>query len=303
MPLVNTNNMLQKALKNNYAVPAFNVCNLETAKAVIETAEELNKDAIISVSEGAIAYAGLESIVNIIKSLTKNTKQEFALHLDHGKSVEICKKVIDTGFTSVMFDGSSLSYEENVILTQEIVKYAHQKNVSVEAELGKILGVEDIIDSNIEHFTSPQEALDFVNKTNCDSLAISIGTAHGINKSSTKPEIRFDVINAVNKVLPLTPLVAHGSSTVPQNLVNEINQLGGKINKSQGIPEETIRKMSATGISKINVDTDLRLAFTYGIRKSLIDQPNNFDPRKYLTSGINEVKKQVKNIFSLMNNL
>lgn len=302
MPLVNTKNMLQKALKNNYAVPAFNVCNLETAKAVIETAEELNKDAIISVSEGAISYAGLENIINIIKTLTKNTKQEFALHLDHGKSVEICKKVIDAGFTSVMFDGSNLSYEENVKLTQEIVKYAHQKNVSVEAELGKILGVEDIINSKIEHYTSPSEALDFVNKTECDSLAISIGTAHGINKGSVKPKISFNVINAVNKILPLTPLVAHGSSTVPQSLVTQINHLGGEINKSQGIPEDTIKKMSKSAICKINVDTDLRLAFTLGLRKSLVEQPDNFDPRKYLTSGINEVKKQVKNTFALMNN-
>ena len=300
MALVNTKIMLKKALENNFAIPAFNVCNLETAKAVISASEDLNKDAIISVSEGAISYAGLNQIVNIVKTLAINSKNDFALHLDHGKSVDLCKKAIDSGFTSVMFDGSSLPYDENVKQTKQVVEYAHNKNVSVEAELGKILGLEDMINNSNEHFTDPEEALDFITKTQADSLAISIGTAHGINKGVKKPEIQFDVIESVHKLIPTTPLVAHGSSSVPQNLVKNINELGGTINKSQGIPDETIRKMAKSPICKINIDTDLRLAFTYGIRKSLTDNPENFDPRKYLKSGIDEVKNQVKAIFNLL---
>lgn len=300
MPLVNTKKMLEKALKNKYAVPAFNICNMETAKAVAETAELLKKDTIISVSEGALSYAGAEVIVAIVKALTEKSKVNFALHLDHGKSYEVCKKAIDVGFTSVMIDGSSLPFKENIKLTQKVVKYAHERNVTVEAELGKILGVEDMISSSIEHFTDPIEAKEFVEKTNVDSLAISIGTAHGINKGTKNPEIQFDVIDAVHKALPTLPLVAHGSSSVPKHLVNLINKNGGNINKSQGISTENLSKMAKTAICKINIDSDLRLAFTSGVRDCLYNSKEIFDPRKYLIKAMQEVQKQAEEIYNIL---
>ena len=300
MALVNTKTMLEKALKGKYAVPAFNINNMETLKAVVLASEELKRDTIISASEGAIEYAGADMLYSMVKCLTEKSKVNFALHLDHGKSFESCKKAIDAGFTSVMFDGSSLPYEENIKITKKVVKYAHERGVTVEAELGKILGVEDMVSSTTEHFTDPAEALDFVAKTNVDSLAISIGTAHGINKGTKKPEIRFDIIENVHKALPHLPLVAHGSSSVPQDLVKQINECGGDIKKSQGIPEETISKMSKSAICKINIDTDLRLAFTAGVRKHLTTKTDAFDPRKYLGEGLKEVTAQAKHIFGLL---
>jgi len=301
MPLVNTKNMLTKALKKGYAIPAFNICNMETAKAVVKASEKLQKDTIISVSEGALSYAGAETIVAIVKSLTEKSKTNFALHLDHGKSYEVCKKAIDTGFTSVMIDGSSLSFEENIKLTQKVVKYAHSKNVTVEAELGKILGVEDMVSSSIEHFTDPMEAKEFVEKTNVDSLAISIGTAHGINKGTKNPIIQFNVIESVHKALPTLPLVAHGSSSIPKHLVESINKNGGIIKKSQGISSENISKMSKTAICKINIDSDLRLGFTSGVRECLNNSKDVFDPRKYLGKAMEEVQKQAEEIFKILN--
>ena len=300
MPLVNTKVMLEKALKGKYAIPAFNINNMETAKAIVFASEQLKRDTIISASEGAIEYAGADMLYSMVKCLAEKSKVNFALHLDHGKSFESCKKAIDAGFTSVMFDGSSLPYDENVKITKRVVKYAHERNVTVEAELGKIIGVEDMVSSSTEHFTDPNEALDFVSKTGVDSLAISIGTAHGINKGTTKPEIRFDIIDAVHKAIPTLPLVAHGSSSVPQDLVQVINANGGDIKKSQGIPEETISKMAKTAICKINIDTDLRLAFTSGVRTTLTSKPDAFDPRKYLGNGLNEITKQALHIFSLL---
>ncbi|MBR2908959.1 MAG: ketose-bisphosphate aldolase [Clostridia bacterium] len=300
MPLVNTKIMLEKALKSKYAVPAFNINNMETLKAVVKASEELKRDTIISASEGALEYAGADMLYSMVKCLADKSKINFALHLDHGKSFEVCKKAIDAGFTSVMFDGSSLPYDENVKETKKVVKYAHSKGVTVEAELGKILGVEDMVSSETEHFTDPLEALDFVTKTGVDSLAISIGTAHGINKGTKKPEIRFDIIDNVHKAIPSIPLVAHGSSSVPAELVKIINSNGGDIKKSQGIPEETISKMAKSAICKINIDTDLRLAFTAGVRTTLSSKPDVFDPRKYLGQGMTEITAQAKHIFNLV---
>lgn len=300
MPLINTKKMFEKALKYKYAIPAFNICNMETAKAVVSVAEKLKKDTIISVSEGAIEYAGLEMIANIVKTLTLKSKTNFALHLDHGKSVEICKQAIDAGFTSVMFDGSSLPFKENIAKTKKVVKYAHKYNVTVEAELGKILGIEDMVSSTEEHFTDPEEAKIFIEKTEADSLAISIGTAHGINKGTKNPEIQFNVIENVHNAIPTTPLVAHGSSTVPKHLVENINKLGGNINKSQGIDEKIITQMANSPICKINIDTDLRLAFTSGLKTMLTEKPDVFDPRKYLGAGKKEVEKQIEHIYSLL---
>lgn len=299
MALVNSISMLKKALKEGYAVPAFNVCNLESTQAVAEVAGEKNVPVIISVSEGAGNYAGFDYIHAIVSVASKHYKNPIALHLDHGKSFEACKKAIEAGFTSVMIDGSSLSFEENIKLTKKVVDYAHARNVSVEAELGKIIGTEDMIHSDTENFTDPDEAKEFVERTGVDSLAISIGTAHGINKSIKTPEIQYKVIEAVHKAIPKVPLVAHGSSTVPAKFVETIVKFGGEIKKSQGIPEADIKKMAKSAICKINMDTDLRLAHTAGVRQTLSEHPEKFDQRDYNKAGKLNVKEQVAHAIML----
>lgn len=302
MSLVNTKKMLETALKNGYAVPAFNVCNMESAQAVAEVAGEKNVPVIISVSEGAGKYAGYDYITAIVKTASKLYSNDIALHLDHGKTFEACKAAIDAGFTSVMFDGSALPYEENIKETKRVVEYAHSQSsyVTVEAELGKIIGTEDMIHSDVESFTDPDEAKDFVNRTGVDSLAISIGTAHGVNKSISKPIIQYGVIDSVHKANPSLPLVAHGSSTVPAKWVDLIKKYGGEIKKSQGISEEDIIKMSKTAICKINMDTDLRLAHSAGVRQDLAENPNHFDQRDYNKAGKKNVKEQVAHAFELV---
>ena len=300
MALVNTKNMLEKALANGYAIPAFNICNMESAQAVAEVAAEKNVPVIISVSEGAGKYAGYDYIRAIVETASKHSSNDIALHLDHGKTFEACKAAIDSGFTSVMIDGSHLSYEENIALTKQVVEYAHAKNVTVEAELGKIIGTEDMVHSDTESFTDPEEAKDFVSRTGVDSLAISIGTAHGVNKSIKTPIIQYGVIENVHNALPELPLVAHGSSTVPAKWVEEIIKYGGEIKKSQGISEDDIVKMSKTAICKINMDTDLRLAHTAGVRKDLAENPNHFDQRDYNKAGKANVKEQVAHAIKLV---
>ncbi len=300
MALVNTDKMLKKALENGYAVPAFNVCNMETVQAVAEVAGEKNVPVIISVSEGAGKYAGFEYIRAIVEEASKHYPNDIALHLDHGKSVDVCKKAIDAGFTSVMFDGSALPFNENIAETKKVVEYAHSKNVTVEAELGKIIGTEDMIHSDTESFTDPKEAREFVSQTGVDSLAISIGTAHGVNKSIKTPVIQYGVIDSVHEAIPGLPLVAHGSSTVPAKWVETIRKYGGEIKKSQGISEEDIVKMSKTAICKINMDTDLRLAYTAGIRQDLSEHPEHFDQREYNKLGKANVKEQVAHAFELV---
>lgn len=285
MTLVNTKQMLNKAIKDKFAICAFNIYNLESAIAAVESAKTTNKPIILAVSESGAEYAGFENLVAICSSLAKINNVKIALHLDHGKSYEVCKKAIDSGFTSVMIDGSSLSFEENIKLTKKVVKYAHTHDCTVEAELGKILGTEDFVTSNTLTFTDPAEAKTFVEQTNVDSLAISIGTAHGINKSVSEPKINFECIKEIRKLLPTTPLVAHGSSSVPKEFVQTINNNGGSIKKSQGIPNDTLKQMVACGINKVNMDTDIRLAFTSAIRKDFNENPSNFDPRKYLGKG------------------
>lgn len=300
MALVNTDKMLKKALENGYAVPAFNVCNMETVQAVAEVAGEKNVPVIISVSEGAGKYAGFEYIRAIVEEASKHYPNDIALHLDHGKSVDVCKKAIDAGFTSVMFDGSALPFNENIAETKKVVEYAHSKNVTVEAELGKIIGTEDMIHSDTESFTDPKEAREFVSQTGVDSLAISIGTAHGVNKSIKTPVIQYGVIDSVHEAIPGLPLVAHGSSTVPAKWVETIRKYGGEIKKSQGISEEDIVKMSKTAICKINMDTDLRLAYTAGVRQDLSEHPEHFDQREYNKLGKANVKEQVAHAFELV---
>ena len=300
MTLVNTKKMLEHALKNEYAIPAFNVCNMESAQAVAEVAGEKNVPVIISVSEGAGKYAGYDYIHAIVECASKKYSNDIALHLDHGKSFDACKQAIDAGFTSVMFDGSALPYEENIAETKRVVDYAHARNVTVEAELGKIIGTEDMVHSDTESFTDPEEAKDFVSRTGVDSLAISIGTAHGVNKSINTPVIQYGVIENVHKAIPTTPLVAHGSSTVPAKWVDLIKKYGGEIKKSQGISEADIEKMSKTAICKINMDTDLRLAHTAGVRQDLAENPNHFDQRDYNKAGKANVKEQVARAIELV---
>lgn len=300
MSLVNSKNMFKKALKEGYAIPAFNVCNLESAQAVAEVAGEKNLPVIIAVSEGAGKYAGFDYIKAIVETASKHYSNEIVLHLDHGKSFEACKAAIDAGFTSVMIDGSALPYEENIAVTKKVVDYAHERNVTVEAELGKIIGTEDMIHSDTESFTDPDEAKDFVTKTGVDSLAISIGTAHGVNKSIATPIIQYGVIENVHKAIPDMPLVAHGSSTVPAKWVDLILKYGGVIKKSQGISETDIKKMSKTAICKINMDTDLRLAHTAGVREDLVLHPEHFDQREFNKAGKTYVKEQVAHAFELV---
>lgn len=300
MSLTNTKNMLNKALKEGYAIPAFNICNMESAQAVAEVAGSLNVPVIISVSEGAGKYAGFDYIKAIVEVASKKYENDIALHLDHGKTFEVCKAAIDAGFTSVMIDASALSYEENIAETKKVVEYAHARNVTVEAELGKIMGTEDLISSTTESFTDPEEAKDFVTKTGVDSLAISIGTAHGVNKSIKTPIIQYEVINSVHNAIPEIPLVAHGSSTVPAKWVDLIIKYGGEIKKSQGISEDDIVKMSKTAICKINMDTDLRLAHTAGVRQDLAENPHHFDQRDYNKAGKANVKEQVEHAIKLV---
>ena len=300
MALVNTKNMFKKAMAEGYAIPAFNVCNLESAQSVAEVAGEKNLPVIISVSEGAAKYAGYDYITAIVETASKKYENEIALHLDHGKSFEACKQAIDAGFTSVMIDGSALPYEENIAVTKQVVEYAHARNVTVEAELGKIIGTEDMVHSDTESFTDPEEAKDFVTRTGVDSLAISIGTAHGVNKSISTPVIQYGVIENVHKAIPEIPLVAHGSSTVPAKWVELILKYGGEIKKSQGISEVDIQKMSKTAICKINMDTDLRLAHTAGVREDLVLNPGHFDQREYNKAGKKYVKEQVARAFELV---
>ena len=300
MALVNTKNMFKKAMAEGYAIPAFNICNLESAQAVAEVAGEKNLPVIISVSEGAAKYAGYDYITAIVETASKKYSNEIALHLDHGKSFEACKQAIDAGFSSVMIDGSSLPYEENIAVTRQVVEYAHARNVTVEAELGKIIGTEDMVHSDTESFTDPEEAKDFVTRTGVDSLAISIGTAHGVNKSISTPVIQYGVIENVHKAIPEVPLVAHGSSTVPAKWVELILKYGGEIKKSQGISEEDIVKMSKTAICKINMDTDLRLAHTAGVREDLATNPGHFDQRDYNKAGKKYVKEQIAHAIELV---
>lgn len=300
MALVNTKNMFKKAMAEGYAIPAFNICNLESAQAVAEVAGEKNLPVIISVSEGAAKYAGYDYITAIVETASKKYPNEIALHLDHGKSFEACKQAIDAGFSSVMIDGSALPYEENIAVTKQVVEYAHARNVTVEAELGKIIGTEDMVHSDTESFTDPEEAKDFVTRTGVDSLAISIGTAHGVNKSISTPVIQYGVIENVHKAIPEIPLVAHGSSTVPAKWVELILKYGGEIKKSQGISEVDIQKMSKTAICKINMDTDLRLAHTAGVREDLVLNPHHFDQREYNKAGKKYVKEQIAHALELV---
>ena len=308
--LVNTKEMFAKAIKGGYAIPAFNFNNMEQLQAIIQAAVETKSPVILQVSKGARQYANqtllrymAEGAVEYAKELGCE-KPQIVLHLDHGDSFETCKSCIDMGFSSVMIDGSHLPYEENVALTKKVVEYAHQFGVTVEGELGVLAGVEDEVCAEHHTYTRPEEVVDFVTKTGCDSLAISIGTSHGANKfkpeQCTKdengrlvpPPLRFDVLEGVEKELPGFPIVLHGSSSVPQEEVATINQYGGALKDAIGIPEEWLRKAAESAVCKINIDSDSRLAMTAAIREVFATKPAEFDPRKYLGPARENMKKQ-----------
>ena len=298
--LVNTREMFAKAIKGGYAIPAFNFNNMEQLQAIIQAAAETKSPVILQVSKGARNYANQTLLRYMAQGAVEYAKElgwekpQICLHLDHGDSFELCKSCVDFGFSSVMIDASSLPYEENIALTKKVVDYAHQYDVTVEAELGVLAGVEDEVSSAVSHYTKPEEVVDFATRTGCDSLAISIGTSHGAYKFTPEqctrdpktgklgpPPWAFDVLDAVMEQLPGFPIVLHGSSSVPQEYVDMINMYGGKLPDAVGIPEEQLRKAAASAVCKINIDSDSRLAFTAAVRKVFAEKPAEFDPRKY----------------------
>ena len=298
--LVNTREMFAKAIKGGYAIPAFNFNNMEQLQAIIKASAETKSPVILQVSKGARNYANQTLLRYMAQGAVEYAKElgwehpQIVLHLDHGDSFELCKSCVDFGFSSVMIDASSLPYEENIALTKKVVDYAHQFDVTVEAELGVLAGVEDEVSSAVSHYTKPEEVVDFATRTGCDSLAISIGTSHGAYKFTPEqctrdpktgklvpPPLAFDVLDAIMKQLPGFPIVLHGSSSVPQEYVDMINSMGGKLPDAVGIPEEQLRKASESAVCKINIDSDSRLAFTAAVRKVLTEKPGEFDPRKY----------------------
>ena len=305
MALVNTKEMFKKAYEGGYAIGAFNINNMEIVQAITEAAGELRSPVILQVSAGARKYAKQEYLMALANAAIKDSGVDLALHLDHGADFEICKACIDGGFTSVMIDGSHHRYEDNVALTKKVVEYAHAHGVVVEGELGVLAGVEDDVVAEHSSYTRPEEVEDFVTRTGVDSLAISIGTSHGAYKFTPKqctrnaegilvpPPLRFDILEEIEKRLPQFPIVLHGASSVPQEYVQEINAIGGKLPDAVGIPEEQLRKAASMAVCKINIDSDIRLAMTAGIRRVLTEKPDVFDPRAYLTVARAEVKKMV----------
>ena len=311
--LVNTREMFKRAVKGGYAIPAFNFNNLEQLQAIITAASETKSPVILQVSKGARAYANpillrymAEGAVEYAKSLGCN-HPEIVLHLDHGDSFELVKGCVDLGFSSVMIDGSSLPYEENIELTKKCVEYAHQFDVTVEAELGVLAGVEDEVSSEESHYTRPEEVIDFSTRTGCDSLAISIGTSHGAYKFKPEqctrdpktgrlvpPPLAFDILHEIEEKLPGFPIVLHGSSSVPEEYVKIIDQYGGNLPNAVGIPEEQLREASKSAVCKINIDSDLRLAMTGTVRAFLDEHPDKFDPREYLKPARANIKELVR---------
>ena len=306
--LVNTKDMFAKAMKGGYAIPAFNFNNMEQMQAIIMACVEAKSPVILQVSKGARQYANPNILRNMARGAVEYAHElgcdiPIVLHLDHGPNFEVCKDCIDNGFSSVMIDGSALPYDENVALTKKVVEYAHTHDVTVEAELGVLGGVEDDVSAEESKYTKPEEVVDFTSKTGCDSLAISIGTSHGRCKFTPEqctrtadgvlipPPLAFDVLEAIEKQLPGFPIVLHGSSSVPVEYVKIIEQYGGKIPDSVGIPEEQLRKAAKSAVCKINIDSDGRLAMTAAIRRHFAEHPGDFDPRQYLGPAREELKK------------
>ena len=298
MPLVNTTEMFKKAYAEGYAIGAFNVNNMEIVQGITEACQELKAPVILQVSAGARKYANHTYLRKLVEAAVIECPDiPIALHLDHGSSFELCKDCIDGGFTSVMFDGSSKPYEENVEEARKVAEYAHKYGVTVEAELGKLAGIEDEVNVGAEdaQFTDPGEVQDFVTRTGVDSLAIAIGTSHGAYKfkPGQKPKLRLDILEEVSKRLPGFPIVLHGASSVPQQFVKEVNQYGGQMPDAIGIPEEMLREAAKMAVCKINIDSDLRLAMTASVRKYLAENPSHFDPRQYLSPARTAIKDMV----------
>ncbi len=298
MSLVNTKEMFKKAYKNKYAIGAFNVNNMEIIQGIMGAASELHAPVILQASAGARKYAGPIYLKKLVEAAAEENDIPIALHLDHGNSFEVCKNCIDSGFTSVMIDGSALSFEENMEVTKKVSDYAHKYNVTVEGELGSLAGIEENINVSAEKsfYTDPNQVEEFVKNTNVDSLAIAIGTSHGAYKfkPGQKPELRFDILEEIERKLPDFPIVLHGASSVIPEFVEEINKFGGALKEAIGIPENMLRKAASMAVCKINVDSDLRLAMTAKIRKSLFEKPENFDPRNYLSPAREAIKEIVK---------
>ena len=298
MPLVTTKKMFEDAYKGGYAIGAFNVNNMEIIQGIVEAGKKLNAPLILQVSKGARAYANHTYLVKLVEAAVEETGLPIALHLDHGPDFETCKSCIDGGFTSVMIDGSSLPYEENVALTNKVVDYAHAHGVVVEGELGQLAGIEDEVNVSAEDaaYTNPDQVYDFVTRTGVDSLAIAIGTSHGAYKfkPGQKPQLRFDILEEVSKRLPGFPIVLHGASSVIPEFVEEINKYGGDMPNAIGIPEEMLRQAATMAVCKINIDSDLRLAMTAAIRKHLYEYPSHFDPRQYLKPAREAIEGMVE---------
>ncbi len=295
MPLVTTKEMFEKSMKEHYAIGAFNINNMEFIQAITEAANEAKSPVILQVSSSAIKYAGIKYLMKMVEAAVESTDIPIALHLDHGPDFETCKMCIDNGFTSVMIDASSKEFEENIRITKEVVDYAHSHGVVVEAELGTLAGVEDevSVESDDAKYTNPDQAYEFVQRTGCDSLAIAIGTSHGAYKFKGDAKLRFDILAKVKEKLPNTPIVLHGASSVIPRLVDMCNENGANIPGAKGCPDEMLKQAGENGVSKINVDTDLRLAMTAQIRRVFNESPEVFDPRKYLGAARTEIKETV----------
>ena len=297
MSIVTSKEMFRKAYDGGYAIGAFNVNNMEIVQGITEAAAELRAPLILQVSKGARAYANHTYLMKLVEAAVIETNLPICLHLDHGDSFELCKSCIDGGFTSVMIDASSKPFEENIAITKQVVEYAHDHGVVVEAELGTLAGIEDEVKVEEGHasYTRPEEVQEFVSRTGCDSLAIAIGTSHGAYKfkPGTKPQLRFDVLEAVEKNLPGFPIVLHGASSVPQQFVDEINKYGGNMPGAIGVPEDQLRQAARSAVCKINIDSDLRLAMTATIRKYFAEHPADFDPRQYLKPARAAIKEMV----------
>ena len=296
MPLVTTKEMFEKSIKEGFAIGAFNVNNMEIIQAIVDAAKEENSPVILQASSSAIKYARPIYLKKMVEAAVEETNIPIVLHLDHGPDFETCKACIDAGFTSVMIDGSKYDFEENVALTKQVVDYAHPRGVVVEAELGKLAGIEDDVNvaASDAMYTDPMQAKEFVERTECDSLAIAIGTSHGAYKFKGEAKLRFDILAKVKELIPNTPIVLHGASTVIPELVEICNKYGADIPGAKGVPDEILHEASKSGVSKINVDTDLRLAMTAAIRKEFTENPSVFDPRKYLGPARDLIKETVQ---------
>ena len=307
MPLVTTKEMFERSMKEHFAIGAFNINNMEFIQAITDAANEAKSPVILQVSSSAIKYARINYLMKMVEAAVESTDIPIALHLDHGPDFETCKMCVDAGFTSVMIDASKYDFEENVRITKEVVEYAHAHGVVVEAELGTLAGVEDEVNVSDDdaRYTNPDQALEFVQRTGCDSLAIAIGTSHGAYKFKGDAKLRFDILAKVKEKLPNTPIVLHGASTVIPELVDMCNNNGANIPGAKGCPDEMLKQAGETGVSKINVDTDLRLAMTAQVRRVFNENPEVFDPRKYLGAARDEIKAtvshKINNVFCSAN--